>query len=452
MNIQSIGISGSSPAEIFRKHGLTPFREILTPTLFSSLWEKPVRASTVLVPQVVFWLMTLVVLNPEGVMATAVTGFWAPLFAIFPHLAGKTVTEEAFCTARKLLPVRFFRLVFLEVVSRYRRNFGQRYQWHDLNVWGMDGTKVDLPNAPSIRARYEPPRNKHGARKEPQALLVGLVGLFNGICPDFVLVPSEKAEQWCARFLSRGLREGDLVLADKNFASYEIMFKVVQRGAQFLIRLPSNRYHKSRRIPVPTQNPNEWYVDLELPAALLKRCPHLPNTMRVRILRYQISGFRPSLLITSLLDTQAYPFEEIVSLYHQRWNHETIYREWKHTLQISNLRSKSKEGIIKEILVQLTLNNLIRWIMTEAAGPQQNPVNLQFLESKRLIYNMLSPMTVMPISWLPGFYQRILQEIAKLEIVKRPGRSYPRKSDKPRDKGGGIIVQPARLPEKEKAA
>ena len=80
----------------------------------------------------------------------------------------------------------------------------------------------------------------------------------------------------------------------------------------------------------------------------------------VRILQYQRPGFRTSWLITSLLDPAELPYEELVGLYHQRWRQETFHREWKHTLQLANLRSHSPSGICKEVFVQLTLNNAVR--------------------------------------------------------------------------------------------
>ena len=86
------------------------------------------------------------------------------------------------------------------------------------------------------------------------------------------------------------------------------------------------------------------------------------------MIRYQRKGFRPSHLITSLLDVAAYPHAELENLYHERWRHETIHREWKYTLAMSNLRSLTPKGIRKEIYVQLTINNALRWIMVEAVG------------------------------------------------------------------------------------
>lgn len=443
MSVISIGSFTGTPAEYFRGHGLTTFRHILPPGLFRSLMPYKVRSSVILIPEVVVWLMMTAALT-EGVMAATVVSFWGALKGILPGLSLKPVTEEAFCIARAALPVDFFRSLFEHIVCSYQQLFGARDLWHGLRLLGIDGTLVAVPASTSLRAAYGKPANQHGTHT--QALLVGMVGLWSGLCHSFVLVPVGQSEQWSARFLIRSLRSGDLLLGDRNFASYLILASIFHRGAHFLIRIPANRFMKAARIPTPSGRPDEWYADLKLPAAVRKQCPHYPATMRVRILRYQKPGFRESWMVTSLLDARAFSYDQVVALYHQRWNQETFHREWKHTLQISNLRSQSKRGVLKEVFVQLTLNNLIRWLMTEAAPAGQRPVELQFLESKRLIAAATQRMAIAPIGQLRAIYGELLSEIGRCRIRVRPGRSYPRKHDlKPRNKGKGIHAQPARL-------
>jgi len=222
---------------------------------------------------------------------------------------------------------------------------------------------------------------------------------------------------------------------------------VVAQGADFLFHLPSNRFLKKARTPTPSGRAEEWYVRLDLPADVCALFPHLGGVIQARILQYQIPGFRPSWLITSLLDTAEFPYEELVRLYHERWRHETFHREWKHTLHLSNLRSHSAAGLLKEVLVQLTINNVMRWIMAEAASPPRRPVDLKFLEAKRLILAAVPAMTAAPASLLPHLYRQLLAAISRQRILVRPGRAYPRRWDtRGRPKGHGKIAAPAKLP------
>jgi hypothetical protein len=336
--------------------------------------------------------------------------------------------------------------MFDTLVQEQEAAHAERWLWHGKRLLGFDGTLLQLPPDETLRQSYPPPRNEHGASKYPQALLVGLVGLWSGLCYSFTLVPQAQAEQWCACWLTRYLRLNDLLLADRNFTSYEIMARVLHRDADFLFRLPCKRFHKLLRRPTHSGRRDEWLVDLELPAGLRKRCPHLPVSMTVRILEYQIPGYRVSWLITSLLDSQAHSYDEIVALYHQRWNQETIHREWKHTLQLSNLRSHSPQGILKEVFVQLTLNNAIRAMQADALAFDGKPITLQFLDTKRLIVAEIPAMAMAPLEQLPSIYVNLLRAIAEQTILVRPGRSYIRPNNgKTRNKGHGRLVAPARL-------
>jgi hypothetical protein len=141
-----------------------------------------------------------------------------------------------------------------------------------------------------------------------------------------------------------------------------------------------------------------------------------------------------------------FSYDQLVLLYHERWRQETFHREWKHSLALAHLRSHHAAGLRKEVLVQLTFNNLVRWLMAEAAPPPQRPVDLQFRAAKRLILASLSAMAVAPARLLPDLYNNLLLQIAHGRIRVRPGRSYPRAFDHlPRPKGHGRTAQPARL-------
>ena len=441
-----IGQSRPKAAEIFRAHGLTPFRSILSTQLFQRAFSKTVTPKTILVPEVVFWLMAMAALG-AGSMAGCIAPFWASLRAAVPWLPPEAVKEEAFCMARRALPLRFFLRLFLDVLTGFSSRFDASWRWKGRRLLGIDGMDVDLPRHPRLRRIFPPATNQHGARGCPQARLVALVGLRNGVCYSFRWTSLHVGEQASARYLLRNLRPLDLLLADRNFPDKATFAGVLSQGADFLFHLPSNRFLKRVRTATPSGCDKEWYSTIPLPAKLRRQYPQQPPQITVRVLQYQIPGFRTSWLATSLLDTTEFAYEELVQLYHQRWSQETFHREWKHTLELGNLRSHSAGGLLKEVLVQLTLNNAIRWIMADAAGPPMPPVDLKFLQAKRLILAFVPAMAAAPVTRLPALYRQMLATIAQERILVRPGRSYPRRWDtRGRPKGHGKIAAPAKLP------
>src|SRR5207247_2325632 len=88
--------------------------------------------------------------------------------------------------------------------------------------------------------------------------------------------------------------------------------------------------------------PGDAIVELRPSHATRAAHPDLPATLRVRAVRVHHRGFRPYVLLTSLLDAAVYPAAELAALYHERWELELTFDELKtHTLDRAEaLRSK----------------------------------------------------------------------------------------------------------------
>jgi hypothetical protein len=79
----------------------------------------------------------------------------------------------------------------------------------------------------------------------------------------------------------------------------------------------------------------------------------LPDALVVRELRYRVAGrgrrTRRVTLATTLLDPKRYPASDLATLYGQRWQAETHFRELKQTLRMDVLRCQTVEGVNKEL-------------------------------------------------------------------------------------------------------
>jgi len=444
------------PIAKLRDAGIPPLQALLPTEVFRTLWPGKWRSSTVLVPEVVFWLMTAAALG-DGSMTGAVVGFWSTMRALLPSIPMEPISEEAFCIARRKLPLEFFRKVFFWVVARFAGLHEDKYRWKGHSLKGVDGMKTRLPHSNELKERYPAGSNQHGGRGRPQGLIVGLVGLFTGVCHSFLLLSQKGSEPRAGSVLARFLKARDLLLADANFTGVRMLLSVLRSRADFLMRVASNRYTKYERRPTASGRSDEYYIDIPIPAPLKALFPDVGDTLTVRVLEYQIKGYRPSRLITSLLDVERYTHDELATVYHDRWRQETHHREWKCSLQAANLRSLTRKGILKEIFLQLTLNNLVRWTQAEAVKAPLRPVDLQFLACKRLLIATIFPLGhALANDDVPGatvVYDQLLRAVATKRILVRPGRSYPRRHDAvPRNKGNGAFAQPAQLPESKEAA
>jgi len=431
---------------ILQQFGLAPFRQLLTPTDFVAVAgatgcapkrQRPLR------PEVVVWLMALTALETTS-MTQGLSQAWG-LLALACGVRIAVVTEEAFAQARNALPLSFWRCLWACVRLKYERLHRDQLLWKGLRVLACDGTEADVPNVPALVKFFTRPKTKLGESKAPQGRLVAVCSVFTGFCMDFVFASRRCSEHLALQHLIRHFRANDLILLDRGFFSYKAIHHMRLRQAHFLLRLQANMERCARR--VQTLGPDDWLVEFRPSACLRREQPDLPAVFICRLIRYQLQGYRPSWLLTSLLDPQAFPMAELVRLYHFRWRIETIYREWKHGLDIQNLRSHTPAGIIKEMHAQLLLSNLVRWVMTEAAkGTGKTPVEFSFLDALSAIRDFLR---LMVKSQLPFavLYQQLLELIRCAVIRQRPGRHFPRPGEgKAKNKGHGKLRLPAALP------
>ncbi len=147
------------------------------------------------------------------------------------------------------------------------------------------------------------------------------------------------------------------------------------------------------------------------------------------------------------MNTKTCTRNELIELYHSRWRIETVYHEWKHVLNIQNLRSQTPLGIVKEVHAHLLLSNLIRWVMTEATEhTPHTPVEVSFATSVSYVQSMVPAMFRLSPAAFRRAYDVLLKMIRAATIRQRPGRSYPRRWDgKIKNMGYGKYRLPAQL-------
>ncbi len=152
--------------------------------------------------------------------------------------------------------------------------------------------------------------------------------------------------------------------------------------------------------------------------------------MPVRIIHYELDG-RPQRLMTSLLDPDRRPADEIIAMYHERLEIEIAFDELKtHMLERKeSLRSKTPSGVRQEIRGILLAYNLIRHRMALAARKLEvEPGSMSFVFSLRLIRAFLiaTAWDGLPAN-VPRHLETLDQELESATLpARRTDRRYPR--------------------------
>ena len=114
----------------------------------------------------------------------------------------------------------------------------------------------------------------------------------------------------------------------------------------------------------------------------------LPDSLRVRELRFVLESkgqrTRVVTIATTLLDPRLYPKEKIAELYGVRWRVETHFAQLKTTLKMRKVKSKTSQGVLKELAVYALVYNLIHLLMLRAAQRQHvQPHRISFIDTAR---------------------------------------------------------------------
>jgi len=256
-----------------------------------------------------------------------------------PHGRKRTaVSEEAFVQARQRMPMDFWLWLILLLAQRFQAQHPKAVRWKGFRLLALDGTEIALPCWKKLAKAFGTSRNGR-RRRRPQARMVMLAFPQCRLPWRYELTPRSCHEQTIAMRLLEHVEPRDLVLMDRGFWSYGLFWQVARHQAYFGIRLRRGVNLKTRE----QLGTNDCLVTWKKPNGSRKKCawktlPNLPKSLTLRVVRYQVRGFRPSAVVTNVLDPKTISRDQWVQmatadqaghvleagLYHQRWEIETL--------------------------------------------------------------------------------------------------------------------------------
>ena len=373
------------------------------------------------------------------------------------------LSEEAFVQARRKMPWSFWAALLLILTRDFEAAHGSRLRWKRFRLLALDGTGIALPHWKRLADAFGTAKNGRG-RRRTQARLVMLQAPLVRLPWRYELTPWTEDERSVATRLLRGLGRDDLVLMDRGFWSFGLFCQIQGQGAYFATRQKARVGWRTLRRLGPGERlvrhqPKDWRKRWKKQG--------LSESIDLRVIDYQVPGFRKSAVVTNVLDPQAVTAAEWVrmattdeagrvlepGLYHRRWEIETSFRELKVTQGMEGgLRSRSPEGIRFEVAGHVLLYLLTRWLMVEAADKAglDDPLRLSFKAAREELADMretllhAGPEYVRRVLW-----PRLLDRIASHQVPLRPGRHFPRPRDtQPKAKGKKRYQKPSKLKRK----
>jgi hypothetical protein len=297
-----------------------------------------------------------------------------------------------------------------------------------LRLMALDGTKEDVPDTPENARVFGRHRGPNGDSAYPKAQTALLSECGTHAVVDAEFAPCYASERPLGRRLLRSIGAGMLLLLDRGFYSFDLLWGIRQRGAQALGRLAAHvKPQPGHRLA------DGSYLAYIYPsqARRRKRGEHL----LVRIMEYTFTDpHRPGYnqlhrLFTTLLDPQAYPALDLVCAYHERWEVELVIDEVQvHQRLVQHpLRSLKPRGVIQELYAILIAHYIVRAFMHEAAlDADLDPDRLSFVGAVRILQDALIEFQLAAPACHPALWTRLLHDLARERLPARRQRINPR--------------------------
>ena len=304
------------------------------------------------------------------------------------QMHGGTFSAEAFCQAKQRLPLA----VLLELnkglaeAAMHKAGEVSGGRWKGRHrVFLLDGSSFVVPETPELTAHFGLRANQKPGCSDPGCHLLLQLGP-GGAATTAICSPYRTGDMTHVSEVQEALGAGDIVLGDRLFSNWGHFILLNRRGAYGLFKA-----HHTRRIEFgrcKDHGPNRrWIAKLAHHDQLVqyRKPDHKPGwmsreeydqappwiTVRELKVKVRINGQRRQVtMVTTLLDPQRYPPQELLELLGQRWTIETELRSLKTLMGLERVRCKTVAGVKKELAAYLLVYNVVRLVMLHAAQRQ----------------------------------------------------------------------------------
>lgn len=313
-----------------------------------------------------------------------------------PRVRIRVTGKSGISQARTRLGVEPVRRLHDQVVRPIAVGSTKGAWYHRWRLVSLDGSTLDVADERANEEVFGRPAASRGKSAYPQIRFVSLVECGTHVLFGTQMGDYPTGEITLAKGVLAWLRPGMLCLADRQFFGFELWHQARASGADLLWRIKKNL-----RLPYEQRLVDGSYLSRIYPS--LKDRRHNTNGVTVRVIDYRLDGVAGAepiyRLLTTILDPEQTPAQELAALYHERWEIETALDELKTHLRGSRivLRSKTPDLVRQEFYGLMMAHFAIRGLMHEAAlKADEDPDRLSFLHAVRVIRRKLPLFSAIP--------------------------------------------------------
>ncbi len=349
-------------------------------------------------------------------------------------------TKSAFVQARKKIAPEVFRYLVKRLTDEFYTSHANVACILDgFRVLSVDGSRITLPITRELEMLYGKTKN-HTDTFIVQARASVLYDLANHMAIEGILAPIGVGERELALRHLAHCNKGDLVIYDRGYPSYGFIHAHYEKDIAFLMRAKPdfNSVTKSFMRSGRTCQSVEIYPGKN--TKLRDKAYDKGTPLKVRLIRIELPGGEPELLITSLLDSRKHKHAIFKELYCKRWKIETYYDELKNKLKIEHFSGYSNQRILQDFYAAIFVSNLQSLIVAELAEELTEKTGqnkYMYKVNTALSYGFMKD-RILTVFFNKGDMEQAINELKDLFrshlVPIRPQRSNPRHAGKYRNR------------------
>ena len=364
-------------------------------------------------------------------------------------IAQETFSKSAFVQARKKIKPEVFKHLNQRIIEEfYKDNSGVLRQFDNLRILAMDGSRLTLPFTKELEEIYGQTKNQTNTYIVQTKACV-LYDLLNEICINGILSSIDTDERTQAKQLLEHCQANDLIIYDRGYPSFELIYEHYQKNLHFLMRMPLD-FSQVVKDFVASGKTSQI---VEIKPGQKKSFENKPYTkssiLKIRLLRITLNSGGIEVLATSLLDSKHYGNEVFKELYFKRWKLETYYDELKNKLKIEEFSGYSNQSILQDFYSTLFVSNIQTLIENEIneeieKESETKNIKYQYKINTTLSYGFMKD-RILELFFTKNDMNDIINELKELFkkhlIPIRPDRKFERKIGKYRTRTKPIVTK-----------
>jgi len=378
---------------IARFFPLDKIREILQQTNRASVRERDLPAHVV-----VYYVIALALYMRSSYREVLRCLLEGVKWLVGPAAAVKVTGNSGISQARSRLGAepmkRLYRAIVAPIAEKHTKGAWYR-RWR---LVSLDGSSLDVADTAENAQAFGRPGGARGSGAFPKIRFVGLLESGTHILWAAQMSKYGTPELTLAQGVVGALHKGMLCLADRLFPGYKLWQRAAQTGADLLWRTK-----RTAHLDVEKRLPDGSYLSRIYVNTAERRKRR--KGIQVRVIEYRLESLPKAegiyRLITTILDPEQGPAQELAARYHERWEIENTLDELKTHLRGAQivLRSKTPELVQQEFYGLLMAHYAIRGLMHEAGlKADEDPDRLSFIHSVRVVQRRMAAHVTIPPS------------------------------------------------------